>query len=262
MNLIINAAEAIGGVKGTIRVVLSNALFEKDHNEKDTFGMLINDGKYACLEVSDTGIGMDETTQKRIFEPFYTTKFTGRGLGMSAIRGIVKSHGGALQLTSTPGIGTTFKVYFPLPEAIDYDGTDLIESYPIEGASGTILLVDDERTLRTMAAAILESMGFYALTAQDGLEALEIFSERGSEIDMILLDLIMPQMGGIETYHELRKIAATIPIIICSGYSVEEVSDIIVNDEYAGFVQKPYKPEQLRIVIVKMMGQKSASEAI
>ncbi|MEI6703903.1 MAG: response regulator, partial [Deltaproteobacteria bacterium] len=127
---------------------------------------------------------------------------------------------------------------------------------------GAILLVDDERMLRNMAAAILESMGFYALTAQDGVEALEIFRERGSEINMILLDLIMPQMGGIETYHELRKIAATIPIIICSGYSVDEVSDVIAHDEYAGFVQKPYKPEQLRAAMVRMMGQKTMSEAL
>ena len=116
------------------------------------------------------------------------------------------------------------------------------------------MLVDDEQALRNVGAALLKSMGFTALTAQDGREALEIFSERGREIDVIMLDLIMPVMGGIDTYHELRKTDMTIPIVICSGYGVESVAHVINNDQHAGFVHKPYKPEELRDVIVSMMG--------
>ena len=111
MNFIINSAEAISDGNGTIRVVLTKVVFEEDGTETDTFGTVIKAGAYACLEVTDTGCGMDEATQKQIFEPFFTTKSTGRGLGMSAIHGIIKSHGGALQLTSKPGVGTTFKVF-------------------------------------------------------------------------------------------------------------------------------------------------------
>ncbi|MEI6705423.1 MAG: ATP-binding protein, partial [Deltaproteobacteria bacterium] len=257
MNLIINAAEAIGDLNGFIRVKLTKILVTADHVEKDTFGGVIMGGYYFCLEVSDTGCGMDEETKKRIFEPFYTTKFTGRGLGMSAIHGIVKSHDGFLQLTSEPGAGTTFKVYFPAPAAAGEFGAVQNATACSKKVSGTILLVEDEETLRNMGIILLEAMGFSAVTAQNGREALEIYRERFSEINLILLDLIMPVMGGIETYHELRKLTPSLPILISSGYSVESVEGIINNDEYAGFVHKPYKPEELRAVMVKMMGKRA-----
>jgi len=253
MNLIINAAEAIGDNNGTIRVALTRILVKVDQTETDVFGTVIQPGGYICLDVSDNGCGMDEETQKRIFEPFFTTKFTGRGLGMSAIHGIVKSHDGALQLTSTPGVGTTFKVFFPVPAASDYARTDPITTALAEEASGTILLVEDDGTLRVMGEALLEAIGFNTLTAQNGLEALEIYRERGCEIDLILLDLVMPKLGGIETYQELRKISPTVPIIICSGYGVDSVAYFINNDLHTGFVHKPYKPEVLRDVMMRMM---------
>ena len=257
MNLIINAAEAIEDKAGTIRVVLTKIDVGQDHVETDTFGTLLQGGRYACLEVTDTGCGMDEEIRKRIFEPFYTTKFAGRGLGMSAIRGIVQSHDGALQLYSTPGVGTTFKIYFPAPETVDdvvphQSGGDLSGK-----GNGTILLVDDEQTLRDTGSALLKAMGFTVITAQHGREALELYGERGSRIDLVLLDLIMPIMGGIEAYRELRSMAPSLPIIICSGYSVESVSDVIEDDRHAGFMHKPYMPEQLRDVMMKMMGRQS-----
>jgi PAS domain S-box-containing protein len=258
MNLIINAAEAIGDAKGTIKVILRKIEFEAGQLKTDTFGTPVRAGKYSCLEVSDTGIGMSSETQKRIFEPFYTTKFAGRGLGMSAIRGIVTSHEGILELTSLEGVGTTFKVYFPVP--CTSDQPDIISTTPAltHKGAGTILLVEDEQTLRSMGAALLEVLGFTTLTAEHGREALDIFRERGTEIDIILLDLIMPVMGGNEAYYELRKIAPTIPIVICSGYGIESVADLIENDIHAGFVHKPYKPEQLRDVILKL--KEKASE--
>ncbi|MDD5285214.1 MAG: response regulator [Desulfuromonadaceae bacterium] len=254
MNLIINAAEAIGDANGTIKILLTEAAFKADQAEVDTFGTFIKVGRYACLEVTDTGIGMDEETQKRIFEPFYSTKFTGRGLGMSAIQGIIKSHEGLLLLTTSPGVGTTFKVLFPLSETFDGFVTAPATLIPFKKSGGTILLVDDEQALRNVGAALLNSMGFRALTAQDGREALEIFFERGREIDVVMLDLLMPLMGGIDTYHELRKTDTNIPILICSGYELESVAHVINNDQYAGFVPKPYKPDELQNVIVKMMG--------
>jgi CheY-like chemotaxis protein len=255
MNLIINAAEAIGAANGTIRVALTRVLITDDDVETDTFGTLIKAGGYICLEVADTGSGMDEETQKRIFEPFFTTKFTGRGLGMSAIHGIITSHEALLQMTSNPGDGTTFKVFFPVPQTPDYNSEETSAAAVLSNKTGgTILLVDDELTLRNVGTELLESLGFTILTAQNGKEALEIYRRQSCEIDMILLDLIMPEMGGIETYYELRKMSATLPLIICSGYGVESVEDVISNDLYAGFVQKPYKPNELRNVIMTRIG--------
>lgn len=252
MNLIINAVEAICDENGTIKVVLSKTVFDRDQTGSDVFGTFIHAGSYACLSVTDTGCGMDEETQKRIFEPFFTTKLTGRGLGMSAIRGIVKSHNGALQLTSTLGGGTTFKVYFPLYETHDNAATVSITSAPFGKEGGTILLVDDEELLRDLGADLFDTVGFSVITAQNGEEALKIYHDRLREIEVILLDVIMPVMGGIETYHELRKISSDVPIVFCSGYRVESLLNIISNDKHSKFIQKPYIPEELLNLMVRV----------
>jgi|GEM_PF-1216221 len=254
MNLIINAADAIGDANGTIKVELEKYVFEVDQPETDSFGATIRAGTYARLKVADSGSGMDMETQKRIFEPFYTTKFTGRGLGMSAVQGIIKSHEGILHLTSAPGAGTTFTVFFPVPKTFDAteDISSAVES--TEELNGTILLVEDEEILRIMGSELLELMGFSVLTAHNGSEAFEMYRDRGSDIDAILLDLIMPVMGGIETYHKLRAANPTVPIIICSGFGVESVADVIMIDHYAGFLHKPYNPSELRFKIMKLLG--------
>lgn len=246
MNLIINAAEAIGDKNGTIKVTLSTEELEADKANSDIFGNIIQAGIFSCLEVTDTGCGMDEDTQKRIFEPFYTTKSTGRGLGMSAIRGIIKSHNAVLRLSTAQGTGTTFKVYFPVPETYDFVNSERQAAKNFGNQGGMVLLVEDELTLRDMGTALLETLGFSAITAQNGREALEIYRERSCEIDLILLDLIMPVMGGIEAYHELREISQEVPIVICSGYGIESVFELIENDDNACFTNKPYNPGELR----------------
>ena len=254
MNLIINAAEAIGEANGTIRVALTRELIKGEQIETDTFGTVIEAGGYICLEVTDSGIGMDEETQKRIFEPFFTTKFTGRGLGMSAIHGIVIAHGALMQMTSKLNVGTTFKVLFPVPPAPDTVEAASPPAVTTEKVGGTILLVDDEQVLRDMGSDLLEAIGFVTLTAENGKIALEIYRERGGEIGVIMLDLTMPEMGGIEAYHELRKINQAVPIIFCSGYSMDSVEELIKDDPHAGFVQKPYNLGELRSVLTGPMG--------
>jgi len=254
MNMVINAAEAIGDNNGTIKVVLYKAIIQVEQKETDFAGNIIPARSYACLEVSDDGCGMDELTQKRIFEPFYTTKFTGRGLGMSAILGIIKSHDGALQLISNLGVGTTFKVFLPLsdsPELVAVAPSALIHS--AVAAHRTVLLVDDEESLRNIGSALLKAMGFSVITAANGRKALDIYRARGAEIHMILLDLIMPEMGGIDTYYEFRKMSADVPIVICSGYGVEGIADNINADKYFGTIQKPYKPEHLRSAMLRLL---------
>ena len=256
MNLIINAAEAIGDKNGTVEIELKKVTIQADQ-EKDSLGNFIYPGTYACLEVSDDGCGMDAETQKRIFEPFYTTKFTGRGLGMSAVLGIIKSHDGVLQLTSAPGAGTCFKVYFPLsglPEIIEtVPATALVSS--TKAAFGTVLLVDDEESLRVVGSELLNAMGFSAMTATNGREALEVYGEMGSRIDLILLDLLMPEMGGIDAYLRLRKISSTIPIVICNGYAVGDILESMEDDENVAVIQKPYNPNQLRDTLMKLLAK-------
>ncbi|MFZ4857527.1 MAG: response regulator [Desulfuromonadaceae bacterium] len=253
MNLIINAAEAIGEANGTIRVALTRVLITGDTVEADAFGTVIGAGGYICLEVTDSGSGMDEETQKRIFEPFFTTKFAGRGLGMSAIHGIVTAHGALLQMTSKPDAGTTFKVFFPVPTTPDTAETTSATAVTSEKEVGTVLLVDDEQALRNMGTDLLEAMGFTILTAENGHKAVAIYRECGCEIGVVLLDLAMPEMGGIETYHELRKINPLLPVIICSGYNLESVEAVIRDDPHACFVQKPYNPVELRCALTGMM---------
>ena len=255
MNLIINAADAIGGNNGTIRVVLTILSGLTSPLENDFFGNTIPAGSYACLEVSDNGCGMDVETQRRIFEPFFTTKFSGRGLGMSAILGIIKSHDGALHLSSRPGAGTCFKIYLALsPTSCTADTAPTAKPsvHPVK-AIGTILLVDDEEALLIIGSSLLHAMGFSAITASNGREALEIFRKRASEIDLVLLDMIMPEMGGVEAYHELRKLSRNIPVVICSGCNVEGFSIKSYNDELVGCVQKPYRPDQLQEVLMRML---------
>lgn len=255
MNLIINASEAIGENKGTITVVLKKTVMEPAQPAVDYFGSAILPGSYACLEVSDSGCGMSEETKQRVFEPFYTTKFTGRGLGMSAILGIVKAHNGTLQLESTLGAGTTFKVYIPLTFVQEpVEAETLVEALGMEPSKITVLLVEDEDTLRKMEATLLDALGFSVITAANGREALELYKIHGSDVNLIMLDLIMPEMGGIEAYHELRNIDVAVPIIICSGYDAESVADLIAVDDRAGFLHKPYNPAELRRVLNEMTG--------
>lgn len=261
MNLVVNAVEAIGDGQGTVKVGLGKATVLPGEEPADFFGNSIAAGAYACLEVTDTGCGMDEQTQKRIFEPFFTTKFTGRGLGMSAMIGIIRSHHGALQLNSQPGAGTTFRIYFPVAAAADgadaaAQGSDT-QTTPHEETSlhGTVLLVDDEDELRSIGAGLLAAMGFTVITASNGREALEVYQRRQSEIDLVLMDLTMPEMDGIETYHELRRHDLALPVLFCSGYGNKDISPSIHHDAHAAFVPKPYKAEQLREWVVRLVHQ-------
>ncbi|MDD5286334.1 MAG: response regulator [Desulfuromonadaceae bacterium] len=256
MNLCINAAEAIGDNNGTVKIALKKMDVQTDQAGADFFGNTIPTGSYICLEVTDDGCGMDPETIKRIFEPFYTTKFTGRGLGMSAVLGIIKLHDGSLQLSSTPKCGTTFKVYFPLTSDLDtVVATPAAALPPSAMGSGTILLIDDEEALRIVGSTLLKSMGFSTMTANNGREALEIYRDFENEIDLILLDLLMPDMGGIETYRKLREKYPEISIVICSGYSLEAILEEIDSDPKAAVIQKPYNPELLHNLLIKMIGR-------
>jgi PAS domain S-box-containing protein len=247
MNLVINASEAIGDHVGTI--TLSTGLMDRssEYRAEDFLDEQLVENAYVWLEVADTGCGMDPETQRRIFEPFFTTKFTGRGLGLSAVLGIVRGHQGVLKVHSEPGKGTTFKVLFPaMPQDSKTTLPQQGEARPTawKGA-GTILLVDDEESVRITGNRMLERNGFRVLTAADGREALEIYRARRDEIALVLLDLTMPDLDGEETFHELRRIDPNVRVVMSSGYTESEIIPRFAGQPLAGFLQKPYSTTAL-----------------
>ena len=256
MNLIINASEAIGEKQGEVAVSLAKITIRADQHQKDYIGDIIPPGRYACLEVTDNGCGMDAETQQRIFEPFYTTKFTGRGLGMSAVLGIIKAHNGGLQLFSKPGQGTTFKVYLPISisETAQDPSIQLTSpSLPWKG-SGTVLLVEDEEQVTLIAKVMLEELGFTVIGASNGKEALEQYQRNAKEISLVVTDIGMPVMDGYALFRELKKLNPDLPIIISSGFGDADVTSRIPSEEVAGMISKPYNFEQLRDVLKDVCG--------
>jgi CheY-like chemotaxis protein len=218
-------------------------------------------GLYVHLEVTDTGGGMDAQTRSRIFEPFFSTKFTGRGLGLAAVLGIVRSHKGALKVYSEPGKGTTFKILFPAQEDAG-EGARISASSPLADwrGKGTILLVDDEESLIALGARMLEHLGFTVLTAGDGLQAVDLYRGRGKEIDLVLMDLTMPHMDGAEAFGELRRLNPDIRIVLASGYSHEDVASRFAGKGLSGVLQKPYTLAKLREALAGLMPKRPAGE--
>ena len=245
MNLITNASDAIGDRSGVISV--STGLIDADAAYLKTAYMDddLPEGQYVYLEVADTGIGMDAETAARIFDPFFTTKFTGRGLGLAAVLGIVRSHRGAIKLSTAPGRGTTFTILFPAagaPAPPDPAPAPETASAPLPRA--VILVVDDDETVRAVTRRMLELSGFTVLLAADGAEAVALYRERPG-IDLVLLDLTMPAMDGEETFRELRRLDPGVRVILTSGYSEQDAADRFAGTGLAGFIQKPYRPQDL-----------------
>lgn len=246
LNLITNANEAIEGRSGIISFGTGVIHADRLYLDQTIAESNLQEGRYVYLEVSDTGKGMDSQTIKKIFDPFFTTKFTGRGLGMSAVLGIVRGHQGALRVYSEEGKGTTFKVLFPAPKQL-LEVTDS-ESVKDEGwsAHGTVLIVDDEETIREVAGMMLEDMGFETIGAENGWEGLHHYQKHQDKIVAVLLDMTMPKMDGRECYRELRRLNPEVKVILSSGYTEQDATSRFVGKGLAGFIQKPYSPEQLQ----------------
>jgi len=250
MNLIINAAEAIGDAEGEIDVKLLKTEIRVEQAEKDHLGFVIAAGRYILFEVTDNGCGMDEETSRKIFEPFYTTKFTGRGLGMSAVLGIIKAHNGALQLESQPGQGTTFKVY--LPARFSKFETEELQQKAASAPwhdSGTILLAEDEERVKSIAITLLQELGFTVLDAENGKDALELYQQNAADISLVITDMGMPVMNGYELFYKLKQLNPHLPIIISSGFGEGDIYSKIPREEIAGLINKPYNFDQLREVL-------------
>ncbi len=240
MNLYVNAWQAMPG-GGEIFLETGNVLLGDDHAMHYT----IKPGRYVKITVTDTGTGMDAKTRERIFDPFFTTKAMGRGtgLGLAMVYGIVKGHGGMIDVVSAPGQGTTFDIYLPATEkAID---KKIIAAREILTGTETILLVDDEQMVLEVTRELLESLGYRVYAAGNGQEAIAVYMEQRDEIDLVILDMIMPGISGGETFDRLKEINPEIRVLLSSGYSINGEAREILDRGCDGFLQKPFQLEKL-----------------
>ena len=241
MNLATNARDAMpqGGI-----LAIETGIMELDHEyvRAHGYGKV---GRYALLSVTDTGVGMDKKTQHRIFEPFFTTKEVGKGtgLGLAIVYGIVKQHNGYINVYSEPGKGTTFKLYLPLIAAEIEAASPLQDKMP-EGGRATILVAEDDDSVRNLTRSVLEGFGYTVITAVDGEDALAKFSEHQERIDLLLLDVIMPKRNGRMAFDEIQKIRPGTKVLFTSGYSAEVIHDKGVTDSL-NFISKPVSPRDL-----------------
>lgn len=249
MNLILNAAEAIGEAKGSIRLkTFVSHIDSQMLNAWQFAGHNMQTGDFVMLHVQDDGVGMDATTLARIFEPFFSTKFTGRGLGLAAVMGIMRGHHGGIRLSSELGEGTTFKVAFPVSTAEPVVTTEKAE--PARPAqlllNKGVLVIDDEQTVLDAMQDILELEKSDVFTATDGRSGVEFYEQNCEKISLVLLDLSMPGMNGIETLAALQEVNPNVFVVLLSGYSeLEVLQKLPVDIKHVSFVQKPFQIQTL-----------------
>jgi CheY-like chemotaxis protein len=245
LNLVLNAAEAIGEGPGNVSIRLRLREVPDTELRERYVGFPLPERPYIELTVQDTGEGMDSRTLERIFDPFYTTKFLGRGLGLAAALGIVRSHGGGIAVESVPGKGSTFRVILPAEEEGDPPKTVSEAVAEVARGDGLVLVVDDEAAIRSLVQRSLEDLGFTVLSAEHGGQALELAERTKDELALVLLDLAMPVLDGSDTAVALQARRPDLPIIVMSGLSDQDALQRLEDVRIAGFVPKPFAPEQL-----------------
>ncbi|MCY3412178.1 MAG: PAS domain S-box protein [Candidatus Heimdallarchaeota archaeon] len=250
LNLVSNASESITHNQGVIIISLSKLKFNSGEAMK-TFQIELKPGEYLLLEVQDNGAGIEQDIIERIFDPFYSTKFTGRGLGLAVVQGIIKGHSGAIKVSSEINKGTTFKVLIPVGENLKK--VEKEEQVVTLNQRGRILICDDEKIVREVAANMLSDLGFEILYAIDGQHAVEMYDAHSHEIDLILLDLTMPKLSGEQVFKHIRKHDPHVKIIISSGFNEKEVVNRFSGKQFSAFLQKPYGYKDLIYLINQLM---------
>ena len=248
MNLILNAAEAIGQDRGTVEVVtgVEAGVAENGDGAWHTSGEVAQGGRYVVVEIRDDGCGMSEGTLAKIFDPFFSTKATGQGLGLAAVLGIVHGHQGKIMVRSQPNVGTVFKLLFravtsqAVPPEIE-EASDVLAAQ----SGYVVLVIDDEAPVREAVGDVLGMDGIRVVAASSGQEGIDIFRQRSDEFDLVLLDLSMPGMSGDETLQYLREIDSSVPVILSSGYDKRDLRHRFSTRELTGFIQKPYTAQRL-----------------
>jgi PAS domain S-box-containing protein len=245
MNLIINASEAIGEESGTITVSASHVTGGKELAPGSA--MELSDGDYVRLEVSDTGPGMTEQQRTRIFDPFFTTKSTGRGLGLAVVQGVVRSHDGAINVLNVPGGGTTFQIFLPTSVQAERDGKTSATEPPAQKirSAGTVLLVEDEESLRIPIAKTLRNEHFAVIEAVDGSTAIRLLADHKNEIDLILLDLSIPGSTSREVMEAAQQIRPDIKVLIMSAHNENIARNSIDLEKTTAYIRKPFRLAEL-----------------
>lgn len=243
INLCLNAVDA---VSGNGRIVVATANVQVREKDRSRYRSLAP-GRYVRLAVKDTGCGMDKATQAKVFEPFFSTKQQGRGLGLSAVFGIVKNHGGEIMIQSRPGGGSTFEVYLPAVDERAHRKGEIKLDMP--RGTETILVIDDDDSVRDITRRILEYLGYKVLVAMEGNEAVELVRRHQGGIHLALLDMGMPNLGGAETFPLLREASRGMKVVIYSGYENDEASKELLSHGASAFIQKPFRMETLARVV-------------
>jgi two-component system, cell cycle sensor histidine kinase and response regulator CckA len=258
-NLVFNAWEASRDGRSVIQVTVKTVSpadipnshrfpidWRPDHNAN---GASSADNDYACLEVADEGCGIADRDIEQLFDPFFSSKFIGRGLGLAVVLGIVRAHHGAVTVESEPGRGSTFRIFLPLaPENVLRRPEQAAKS-PAIAWGGTVLLIEDEQMVRKIVATMLTRLGFTVLEASDGVEGVEVFRHHREEVRCVLCDLTMPRLNGWQTLADLRKLAPGIPVILASGYDEAQVMTGDHAEWPQAFLGKPYRLKGLRDAI-------------
>ena len=255
LNLGINAADAMPD-GGELKFQSDVIQWQEAENEFGIFGSIMK-RDYVCINVSDTGRGMDDEVMEHIFDPFFTTKEQGKGtgLGLSSTYGIVKEHNGYISVSSQPGKGTRFLICMPM--SLTSQKKDRTENHEMIKGEGTILFADDEEIIRKSSAVLLNKLGYETLIAADGEQAIDIFRKKCGSIDLVILDMIMPGIGGRETFYKLKEIDPDVRVIISSGFSEDAVLADIMESGADEFIQKPFNIEKLSVIIEKVMNRQA-----
>jgi len=256
LNISINAAHAMPH-GGKLIFTAKNIYLDRDYCSFSPFDIL--PGEFLEISIKDTGTGMPREIMSRIFDPFFTTKEPGKGtgLGLSMVYAAISEHSGAINVYSEPGTGTEFHIYLPLSKETQ---SAKVSSASLTQGSGTILLIDDEELIRISAAALLKSMGYTVMQAENGKHGLEVFEKHHKGIDLIILDMIMPVMGGRDSFRKFREINPHIPILISSGFAREEDMTLLKEQGISGFLQKPFRSAELSEAVSKILSKKTARE--
>lgn len=258
MNLVTNASEAVGEKPGVVTVTTSFRDCDDAYLADSRTATKPPKGRYVILEVSDTGCGMNDTVRQNLFDPFFTTKFLGRGLGMSAVLGIVQGHHGAIMVSSKPKKGTLISVLFPMVKGHS-EKPVVQEPIPLTipkvtsaKLSGTVLVADDETSVRSVMELLLKRMGFTVLSAADGRQAVELFRQHSNDISFVLMDLTMPHLDGRGALMEMRQIRPHVKVVLTSGYDSDDLTRAYEKEGFNAFIQKPCDVETFRKIVRQM----------
>ena len=251
MNLITNAGEATGQGGGTIAVRVRRVVLDEQTLAAQLAGQNVRPGPSVSLEVQDQGQGMTPEVQARIFDPFFSTKAPGRGLGLSSLLGILKAHGAGIRVRSQVGVGTSFEIFFPASTAAPKISASVPESR-VQRGDGAVLLVDDERNVRVSLRGVLEYLGFTVIEAADGFEAVDVFREKRGLITWVLMDLTMPRMDGYATFLKLREIEPGVVVVLSSGWAETEIAARFGGCQPSGFLPKPFTTAELQALLARL----------